>query len=192
MNAPVSRMQRKRSQRGFSLVELMIALAVSAIIVVGTMTILRYLVIVSADNRAETMAILQVQYVGFWISEDVVQAQYVDPHESESGGTGFPLTVEWTEWDGDLNRVVYRVEGMVDRKGSDLGLWALYRKHVVIPVGQSEIDYGESLVGQYLDPGRTRSFWDKDLGDVLVLQVAATVDGNEANSTYQINPRALR
>lgn len=185
MIALVSGWQKRGSQRGFTLVELLIAIAVGAFIVVGSLVILSHMIIVTAENRDETMAVLQVQYVGFWISEDVVQAQYVNPLGSESGGTGFPLTVRWTEWDGDVNEVEYKVVGMVDEMGRNL--WQLTREHFVN--GES---YGTILVGEYLDTGLTRCFWHEDLEDVLVVEVTARVDRNEASSTYEVHPRALK
>ncbi len=174
MIALVSGRQKRRGQLGFTLIELMIAIAVSAFIVVGSLVLLSHMIIVTAENRDETMAVLQVQYVGFWISEDVLQAQSVEVGDSN----GFPLTATWQEWDGDVNEVTYSVEGEV---------WTLTREHKVN--GES---YGTIVVGEYLDPSSTRCFWHETSEDVLVVEVTATVDRNEASSRYEVHPRALK
>jgi len=172
--ALVSGRQKRRGQLGFTLIELMIAIAVSAFIVVGSLVLLSHMIIVTAENRDETMAVLQVQYVGFWISEDVLQAQSVEVGDSN----GFPLTATWQEWDGDVNEVTYSVEGEV---------WTLTREHKVN--GES---YGTIVVGEHLDPSSTRCFWHETSEDVLVVEVTATVDRNEASSRYEVHPRALK
>lgn len=174
MIALVSGRQKRGSQLGFTLVEFLIAFAISAFIVVGAMMLLSHMIIVTAQNRDETTAVLQVQYVGFWISEDVLQAQSVKLGDSN----GFPLTVSWQEWDGDVNKVTYSVEGEV---------WTLKREHRVN--GES---YGTIVVGEYLDPGLTRCFWHETSDDVLVVEVTAGVDLAEASGRYEVHPRALK
>ena len=166
MKSVVTVRRGRRGQLGFTLAELMIAIVVGAIILVGSFVLMRQMVIVSAE------------YVGFWINEDVVQAQYVDLGSTE----GFPLEIGWTEWDGVEKKVIYEVEGMMDGE-----LWRLYRELFIDDVSQ-----GTTIVGEYLDPSSTRCVWHGDLDSVLVLQVTANFDGNEVSSTYQINPRALK
>ncbi len=172
--------------RGFTLVELMVALAVSAMIVVGSAWIMRQVVMVAAENRYDTMATVNVQVVGFWINEDVVQAQRIDL--GDPGGIGFPLTIEWTEWNGDRDRVTYGVEGMVDALGRDL--WRLSREHER-NTGSGYVSMGSVFVGEHLDPGDTSCYWSEDSEDVLVLEVTARFDQSEASSRYEMHPRAL-
>jgi prepilin-type N-terminal cleavage/methylation domain-containing protein len=179
--------KRGRTGRlGFTLAEMMVAIAVGAIILVGSFVLMRHMLIVSAENRDETMAVLQVQYVGFWISEDVVQAQEVSP----IGEVGLhPLEVRWVEWDGDENLVEYWLE---DMEGESY-LGRLTREQWLRKNGEVEFEsYGTSIVGEYLDTGLTKCFWLDEADDVLVLQVTADYDGNEASNTYEIHPRALK
>src|SRR4030042_3101090 len=100
MNSRVGSLRRSIktlwSQRGFTLAELMIALAVSAFIVTGALTLFSNMIIRTAEDQDKTMAALQVQYVGFWVGEDVVQAQTIELSDPE--GIGFPRTVTWSEW----------------------------------------------------------------------------------------------
>ena len=179
--ALVSGRQKRGSQLGFTLVELMIAIAISGFIVVGSLALLGHMIIATAENRDETMAVLEVQYVGFWVSEDVVQAQEIRP-QPLSEPSGFPFTVVWTEWDGDVNEVEYTLEDI----DGEPDLKQLKREHRVN--GES---YGTIVVGEHLVDGLTRCFWHETSDDVLVLELTARVDRNEASSRYEIHPRAL-
>ena len=187
MKVFLSGKQRKKSQIGFTLVELMIAIAVSALIMVGSVNLLSHMVVTSAQNRANTMSMLQVQYVGFWVTEDVVQArpdQVTLSDPSNPGASHFPMTVQWTQWNGVEHRVIYSVEG--DE------IWTLYRHEWYTPEGGSEIDNGTVAVGEYLDPAGTGCEWvtGGSATDVLKLDVMANVDGKVATRTYEINPRS--
>lgn len=181
MKALLSGKQRKKSQLGFTLVEAMVAIAISAIILVGSVALLSNMVIGSVQNRANTMAMLQVQYVGFWITEDVVQARPEDV--SLGDAQGFPLTIGWTDWNGNLNQITYSVAGQV---------WTLSRHYQYTPNGGSLIDEGTTVVGQSLDPSGTRCEWvtGGNATNVLELDVTANVDGKVATRTYDINPRS--
>ncbi len=184
----VVRVVRARGRlRGVTLVELMVALAVSAMVIVGTAMVMRHVVMAAGDQRDDTMAVLNVQVSGFWINEDVVQAQSI--RLGDPGGIGFPLTVEWTDWDGDRNRVTYGVQGMVDELGRSL--WQLARTQER-DTGSGYESMGSAFVGEYLDPGATRCYWSQSTDDILALEVTALVDQSEASSTYEMNPRALK
>ena len=172
---------------GLTLIELMVALAVSAMIIVGTATVMRHVVMAAGEERDDTMAVLEVQVSGFWINEDVVQGQSI--RLGDPGGIGFPLTVEWTGWDGEKNRVTYGVQGMVDEQ--ERSLWQLVRTQEK-DTGSGYESMGSTFVGEYLDPGGTRCYWSGSTIDVLVLEVTAVVDQSEASSTYEMNPRALK
>jgi len=172
--------------RGVTLVELMVALAVSGMVLVGTAMVMRHVVMAAGEQRDDTMAVLEVQLSGFWINEDVVQAQSI--RLGDPGGIGFPLTLEWTDWDGDRDRVTYGIQGMEDELGRSL--WQLVRTQER-DTGSGYESMGSAFVGEYLDPGTTKCYWSPTGDNVLVLEVSALVDQSEASSTYEMNPRAL-
>ena len=188
--------QERKGQAGLTMVELMVALAISVLIVVGSLVFLRYMITVAADNRDKTMATLEVQYVGFWISEDVVQAQTINVGNISGDVDGFPLIIEWTEWDGLRNeKITYKLEPM---EGEDL--WRLMRTRDVYDGLEHSI--ATSLVAEYLvlwdDAEKTgtrccRMVYDAEYDTMksLVVEVAARADRSEASSTYEIYPRAV-
>ena len=186
-----SQKKRKRSQLGFTLAEMMIAIVISAVILVGSVELVNHMVIASAQNRAKTMSMLQVQYVGFWITEDAVQARA--DGISLGDAQGFPLTIDWTAWNGDENKVVYSVDGSP--------LWTLTREQLLKKNGQSVFtSYGNTTVGQLLDPAGTRFWWVTGNLTAPVLGGNVTAVGDpyatkshdrfEASRTYMINPRS--
>ena len=183
MKTLLSQKKRNRSQLGFTLAEIVIAIAVSALIVVGSVELVSHMVIGSAKNRANTMAMLQVQYVGFWITEDAVQARADRINLGDA--QGFPLTIDWIAWNGDENRIMYSISGSP--------LWTLNREQLIKKSGQSVFaSLGNTTVGQYLDPGGTGCSWltGGNVTDVLKVDVAADVEGKVATRTYEINPRS--
>ena len=182
----------KRGQAGFTLVELLIALAVSGIIMVSSTAILWHLVVKTADTTNQAVANLQVQYVSSWISEDVVQAGSITL-EGDSTTGNFPLVIYWTETtETEETTITYDVGNMSDKLGNVL--WRLNRTKT------NADGTGTSMVAEYLTPGSTGvcKLPDIDVGgnitqvNVLRLQVGALVDNREARALYEINPRANR
>jgi len=183
-----------RGQAGLTLVELMVAIAISMLLVLGSLIFLRYMVTVADENRDKTLATLEVQYVGFWISEDVAQAQTIELGASQ----GFPLTMTWEDWGSSLSvTITYNVENMVE----DEALWQLMRTREVKD-GEAVLVDETTLVAEYLIPwsdaeqtGTTcyRMVYDVEYDTMksVVIEVAARADRSEASSTYEIYPRAV-
>ena len=176
---------RVRGCAGITMVELLAALAISAMIVIGGLMLVRYMITTADTNRDKTVASLEVQHVGFWISEDAVQAQTVDlgPYQ------GFPLTLTWTaldELDTEIsNEVVYSLGNMTGIFGNNL--WRLERTQSV-----DSVSLGTSVVGKYLEPDATECVENAhEFVSSLIVRVAATVDRSRANNTYEIHPRAF-
>ncbi len=184
------------------MVELMVAIAISMFLVVGSLVFLRYMVTVADENRDKTMATLEVQYVGFWISEDVVQAQTIEfeaeLEEQPEPQHGFPLRLTWEEWDGSRSETItYYVEDMEDEE-----LWRLLRIQEVYDEEGALVSTATSLVAEHLVPWSEaegtgtrgcRRVYDAqyDTMKSLVIEVAAKADRSEASGTYEIYPRAV-
>ena len=156
-----------KSQRGFSLVEIALAIAVAGVITGGiTMTIFQ---VFDANARTSNhmTAVRQVQNAGYWVSHDAQMAQDIvtgdDP--ATPGVTEF-LTLTWTDWDGTVNEVTYTI---VDSE--------LKRSHSVN--GDTET----SIIAEYIDPDNTNckfarvgTFSLPDDTDVFTITGGAAVD----------------
>jgi hypothetical protein len=175
------------------MVELMVAIAISAVILVGSGAALRAMLVSTGDSSDKVLARLEVQYANFWISEDVMQATevYIGNISDVSYPTPFTfLQLFWNTWpygEGQVHTVEYSIEDMKDKL--DRNLWRLYR------TTDSDItNPTTTVVAEYLDPLLT-SCTQKQLGNgtlinVLVLEVASQVDDKMASGSYEINPRA--
>ena len=193
-------------QRGITLAEMVIALAIGALIVAGSIVLLHRTVSVADENKDKSFASLQVQFVGFWINED---AQVVRLGDAPCDPDGFPLTMSWWRGDGSANETV-RYYFVPD---AGTGLRQLYRDREVwtwsdeggepVPT-RDDSQSGTHIVAEDLVPWDeatltgTRCWRETAEGGQgvyalmksLRVQVAADVDGSEAESDYKIFPRA--
>jgi len=193
--------QDRAGQRGFTLVEFLVAFAISALLLVGSVVIMRYIVVATAENGDRTLAQLQVHYVSSWLVDDVVQAQTISLDYTESGNmTGhFPIVIGWQRQDGSNHTVTYDVGNMTDEKGQIL--WQLTREHKVGGVSPGILVVSEYLSREVtLRDGTkyyTRCYQKEEDGqksNVLVLEVAAQLDPDsdraKVSGSYEISPRS--
>jgi prepilin-type N-terminal cleavage/methylation domain-containing protein len=192
----VYRKQNKRSQPGFTLVEIVVALAIAAIILGSIAALMYYMVVTTGEQSDQVTARLQVQYVSFWMGEDVVQAQHMESENSAGDAIlmkkGFPLTITWESDEGISYSVIYDVEN-TGRKP-----WQLTREYKV-----NEEIVGNSTVSEYLVPWSAQG--ENDVGTwcdiknegnatnpryIVTVTAAAVVDRAKASGAYEINPRA--
>ena len=164
----------KKSEKGLTLVELLIVIAITGLIAGGiTMTIFQVFNINTRTTNRMT-AVRQVQNAGFWVSPDVQMAQSVDA----GGSSGFPLALNWTEYvTGNNHTVIYDLVDM------SAGLKKLQRSHSVNG-GNSTV----TPIAEYIDSAQTSCVWD---GEWLTFNVTATVGGQSETRVYEVKPRPV-
>jgi len=91
-----------------------VAIAITALIVGVIVMSIFQIFIVNALSSNHMKAVRQVQNAGYWINHDVQMAQSVAPAEAPDID-GFPLTLIWTEWEGDEHQVIYVYDTVGDR-----------------------------------------------------------------------------
>jgi len=166
-----------KNQWGFTLLEVMLIVAVSGIISTGiTMTFFQ---VVTGSARASNRVIVisQVQSAGYWVSHDTQLAQGVDV---DDGSTGFPLVLSWTGWDDKSHQVTYTLEEAAG------GLNQLKQSH--------KIDNGDPVVNIVAKCIELADVSPKSYtGGVLTFKVKVTVGvGSQQQSEtreYKIVPR---
>jgi prepilin-type N-terminal cleavage/methylation domain-containing protein len=150
----------KNNEKGVTLIELVAAIALTGIISGSIVTGIFQVFTFNARTSNHLIAVNQVQNVGYWVSRDVQQAQQV----TTSGASGFPLTLTWSDWDGNEYQVVYTIVG--DK---------LERKHYT----NAALD-STTYVSEYIDSANT----DCDFGDgKLTLNITATVGAGSRAQT---------
>jgi prepilin-type N-terminal cleavage/methylation domain-containing protein len=163
----------QRDQRGLTLVELLIAILLAGIVTSGiTMTIFQVFNINSRTSN-HMIAIRQVQNAGKQVSEDLLQAKRVEPGES----SGFPLTLNWTDWDDEQHGIVYTLENMPSGT-----LKILWREHYI----NSSLD-STTKVAEYIASNQTSCVW---AGGAFNFTVTANVGEQSETRIYEVTPRS--
>ena len=145
---------KRVNQGGFTLIELLIVFAIAGIIA-STVTAAIYQTISgSARNTSHMTAVKQVENAIHWLRRDVQMAQTVQPSE----GSGFPLSLTWTEWDNKVNQVIY---SLIDSQ--------LQRSHSI----DGEAVAG-MMVAKYVESDPTMTSCNF-IGGVLTFKLTATL-----------------
>lgn len=162
------------SQRGLTLVELLIAIVLAGIVTAGITITIGHLFTWTTRTNNHMIAVRQVQSAGYWVSRDALQANpnqiVYEPENDEF------LILGWLDTGGQQHEVVYTIE--------DGGLKRSYTG----PDG-AKVTY----VAHHIDIDDTTF---RPSGDAYVFQVTAIVAPNsllyrqEENRTYQVKPRA--
>jgi len=166
----------RKGQIGLTLIELVIVIGLTAAVVGGiTMTIMQVLNM-NARTRNDMVAVYQVRQAGKLVTEDVLEGQYV----TAGGTSGFPLTINWTDWGtNDKHQVVYTLD---PPSGGPSILWRKYYLNSTLN--------STTKVAEYIDPDQTSCAPPGVLtGGVLTFNVTATVGEQSKTEVYQISPR---
>jgi prepilin-type N-terminal cleavage/methylation domain-containing protein len=97
----------QRNHRGFTLIELIVALAITGFITGGITTTIFQVITIEARTSNHMTAVRQVQNAGFWVSHDAFMAQNVDDNPPAPE----VLKLTWTDWDDTVHEVTYTLEG---------------------------------------------------------------------------------
>jgi len=154
-------MKLKRNQKGFTLIEVLVAVGIlGAIMGVMAMTVVT-IMIISPKSNDQVIALRQVQNAGYWISRDVLGAKEVSPDE-----TGVFLAIDWDGDDYDVNYVFNGNELRRQLNGASPG----------------------TLIAEYIDLGATTGSWD-DEANKLSVTIRASLGEAAVERTYEVSPR---
>ncbi len=163
-----------RNQKGFTLIELMLAIAIGGLIAGGITAAIFQVVIGSARTNNHMIAVRQVQNAGYWVSHDAQIAQSIDIGGS---GGGFPLTLTWTDWESNnVHQVTYTLVAM---PGSELK--NLQRSHSINGTTQQT-----GIMAQFIESTQTSCSWNNG---VLAFNITATVHGQTETRVYGVTRR---
>ena len=151
-----------KDQRGFTLVEVMVAIAITGLISGGVTMAISQVLNVNARSSPRLVALNQVEKATYWISLDARMAQTVQT----SPGAGFPLNLTWVEWDNTVHQVSYSLDsGRLQRSQSING------GQPTTTVVARHIDTNSEMTSSELVDG------------ALVFKVTASVGGLSAGET---------
>ena len=162
----------KRGEKGFTLLEVLIGVAIMAIVVVAVAMTTTTLLLNEGQAAGQNTALPQVQNAGYWISRDVQMARNVTP----SAPNGFPLSLD-IPVDADENND-YTIDYLFD--GDKL------KRQVYDSLGTLT---SETFIAEYIDTSNTTfSALDADAG-LWKLTVRASRDETGATRSYEISQR---
>jgi prepilin-type N-terminal cleavage/methylation domain-containing protein len=170
-----------KNQKGFTLIEVLIVVAIFAVVAVVTNAAIGQIV---QSNRTSNhmVAVRQVQQAGYRVNQDGVQAQDIT-NSTVPGSGGFPLTLNWTDWgSGEFHTVVY---SLVNQSG---GLYRLQRKETVDTNPTTTTVVAQYIYNGTAPPRPTECSWNATEW-VLTFNVTARVGLQTESRTYEIKPR---
>jgi len=174
----------QKDQRGVTLVELLVAIPIAALVITAaTGAVFQVLNSTRANNYINAYS--ELQWAGYWVNHDAIQAQNVTGTWEGPNDRGFPLTLTWTDWSDDEYRVTYTLE---DMPSGEL-------KYLQRQVWVNSTPTATNTTGRYIyvdaDPSKpTNCVWDSD-EKVLTFTVKAQMGQQIATRTYEIKPRPL-
>jgi prepilin-type N-terminal cleavage/methylation domain-containing protein len=180
----MSRKMIHKGQKGFTLVELVIVVALAGIVSVAIVATTFQVFTFSALASNQMTAIRQVQQAGFWVSPDVMMA---DPGEIDNNPAGGEfLVLRWQAHDGTWHEVDYVWEGM---PSSDIATLLRYKYSApdLDSLGPPATPDSITTVAQYIDHYQT-SFVPAPSGG-YDFEVVATVGEQTETRTYEVQPR---
>jgi prepilin-type N-terminal cleavage/methylation domain-containing protein len=166
-----------KDQRGFSLLELVIVIALTGLITAAITTTVFQVFNMNTRTANRMTAVSQVQHAGKIVSEDILEANTVDAEDDPYTPELELLTLTREDFATNAtHEVIYTL---------DEG--ALWRSESV------EGEEGEIVtrVAEYIDPDQTTFDPPGVLppGGVLTFTVTATVGDESETRTYEVQPR---
>jgi prepilin-type N-terminal cleavage/methylation domain-containing protein len=95
-----------RNQRGFTLIEMLVVVAITGLIALGASIASVQVINQSTSNTDYTAASRDTLNAINWVSLDTQMAQTIQT----DGAAGFPLTLHWLDWDNKAYEVIYSLE----------------------------------------------------------------------------------
>jgi len=170
--------EKRSSQKGLTLIELLVAMVVGAMIIGAVVASIIQLFTMSDRNSDYNAAFTQVQNAGYWVSHDAVQIT-----EEPTFDNGNLVTLDWVDGDGDAHQVVYTLQDADPADGVEELQRAYSFEESGVPQPEETI-----VIAQYIDPANTSCSWD---GNVLTLVIMAQVGDQTVSRTYKVEPRPL-
>ena len=102
-------MSDKSSQKGMTLVEVLIACTITAVIIGGLSVAIYTITSVTGRGNADSYALHDIQKAAYWVSKDAQMARTTDL--ADGGPAADSVTLEWVDGDGNPHSSRYCLSG---------------------------------------------------------------------------------
>jgi prepilin-type N-terminal cleavage/methylation domain-containing protein len=179
-----SRLFSPRSCRGVTLIELLIAMSIGSLVVVGSSQILTQLFVLVPKANYSAMAMRQVEFAGHRIERDTTMAQTITPTpDLFTLSTSTPLVISHVDWNSDTTTTTYSVNSSHALLRQEI---VTNKSGVIISSNQTSIADGiTSITAQYTEPDQ---YNDRK---ILTLTITAQVGNSSASRIFKISPRTF-
>lgn len=168
-----------KSQKGFTLVELLVAIAITSVVISTISITLSQIFSVSIADKNRMDAVKQVENALHYINRDSqsASAQLITPNDESIALFTTDLDLQWTDYTGtnaELNIVTYHLNANGD-------LQRIHTVGISPPV--------TTTVARYLDINASHYTFN---GQILTVNLTATVSGYKPATelrTLQVEPR---
>ncbi len=171
----------KSGEKGFTLVELLVSLAITVLITAAAGAALFQVFQASSRNNDYMTAVRQVENAGFWISRDAQMANSVTTN------TTLPdfLVINWTEWitatSANYHSATYFFDGLAN------GIGSLKRNHWSTAGDNQTTLIAGSIYYNPVDTVNTTSLSYE--GELLTVRVTALCENTMETREYIISRR---
>lgn len=179
-------------QQGFNLIEIVVTIAISSSILVGTVISIHQIFFSGNNVREDMRSIQSVQNTGSWLRLDTLKSQIIVPGDNPGTSENETLTLYWAgaaRQDAQNNDYLdyYEVSYFIDNE-------ELRRKeHVTTNIYESDGDFVETVEEESItlisDAVHDISIISDNTS--LIVSITSQIDEAETLKTYEVFPRAI-
>lgn len=180
------------NQRGFTLIEMIVGVAISSFIMAGIVISLHQIMVYGENVREDMRSTQFVQNTGSWISRDLLMSQTILSGDNPDTEQNESITLYWTGASHkdvqdndciDYYEVSYYLDGLELRR----------KEYVTTKVYNPNGSLVETIENQgiALISDNITDFSVNSENITLVLSITALVGDAQTEQTYEIFPRAL-
>lgn len=149
-------------QSAFVLIEMLMAIAISSLIIVGIVEITVQTVAINASDNSQMSAVKQVESAIHWIERDaqMASAKWISPKDSTV--TDFPLYLQWT---GFEDNYTHKIAYILDNG-------ALLRREIIEDIDDEVISETETFISDNIITVDSNYAFN---GEILEVNLKATV-----------------